>query len=338
MKEINLNEKYNMKVVKGEEKMSTENKILMLYRCETPLHVGSGDEMGIVDLPIQREKHTGFPKMEASGIKGVFRDFFEKKIKENEVSKNDIKALFGSSEESDNQTEKAEAGGLIFTDARLLLFPVKAGKDVFRWITCPYVLQRFARERNLTYKEKELGDNSDMKKEKILTNLENGSVYEIKSQIGVNQMTRRISLDEFQFEVKGIIESNLLEIVEGAMPSDYLTEKLNKGIVLVSDEIFSYFTEMGTQVDTRIRIGENGVVVDGALFTEESLPEESILYSIVEGWKTGVLEKFNQLFPINEDFWMQFGGNTTIGKGITQVHIYDKKADKDSTEDKSNIV
>ena len=168
--------------------------------------------------------------------------------------------------------------------------------------------------------------------------VKNGSVYEIKSQIGVNQMTRRISLDEFQFEVKGIIESNLLEIVEGAMPSDYLTEKLNKGIVLVSDEIFSYFTEMGTQVDTRIRIGENGVVVDGALFTEESLPEESILYSIVEGWKTGVLEKFNQLFPINEDFWMQFGGNTTIGKGITQVHIYDKKADKDSTEDKSNIV
>lgn len=32
MKEINLNEKYNMKVVKGEEKMSTENKILMLYQ------------------------------------------------------------------------------------------------------------------------------------------------------------------------------------------------------------------------------------------------------------------------------------------------------------------
>ena len=37
---------------------------------ETPLHVGSGTELGIIDLPIQRERHTGFPKIEASGLKG----------------------------------------------------------------------------------------------------------------------------------------------------------------------------------------------------------------------------------------------------------------------------
>ena len=26
--------------------------------CETPLHAGSGDDLGIVDLPIQRKRHT----------------------------------------------------------------------------------------------------------------------------------------------------------------------------------------------------------------------------------------------------------------------------------------
>ena len=26
------------------------------------MHVGSGSDLGIIDLPIQREKHTGFPK------------------------------------------------------------------------------------------------------------------------------------------------------------------------------------------------------------------------------------------------------------------------------------
>lgn len=320
--------------------MSTENKILMLYRCETPLHVGSGDEMGIVDLPIQREKHTGFPKMEASGIKGVFRDKFERELgKENES----ICTIFGSDGEirSGEEEKKSEAGGLIFTDARLLLFPVKAGKDVFRWITCPYVLQRFEREWNLTYGEKNKLDILRGLSTDILNNLENGSVYEIKkpmqknnkskkdeNQIRVNQMKRMISLDEFQFEVKEDIKSNLLEIVEETITSDYLTEKLNKGIVLVSDEVFSYFTEMNTQVDTRIRIGDDGVVEDGALFTEEFLPEESVLYSAVEEWKDGTLQAFIEGLK-KKTFFMQFGGDMTIGKGITEVYVYKKENDSE---------
>lgn len=335
MKEINLNEKYNMKVVKGEEKMSTENKILMLYRCETPLHVGSGDEMGIVDLPIQREKHTGFPKMEASGIKGVFRDKLERELgKENE----NICIIFGSDGEirSGEEEKKSEAGGLIFTDARLLLFPVRAGRDVFRWITCPYVLQRFAREWNLTYGENECDILSGINL-KILNDLEKGNVYEIKKkgQQQSNSQTKRekkISLDEFQFNVKEEISSDLLEIVEKIIIDNYLKEKLNKGIVLVSDEVFSYFTEMNTQVDTRIRIGDDGVVEDGALFTEEFLPEESVLYSAVEEWKDGALQAFTEGLEI-ENFFMQFGGDMTIGKGITEVHIYKKENDSEEKKE-----
>jgi CRISPR-associated protein Cmr4 len=44
---------------------------------ETPLHAGSGADLGIVDLPIQRERHTGIPKIEASGLKGCIREAFE---------------------------------------------------------------------------------------------------------------------------------------------------------------------------------------------------------------------------------------------------------------------
>lgn len=301
-----------------------ENKIVMLYRCETPLHVGSGDEMGIVDLPIQREKHTGFPKMEASGIKGVFRDYFEKKIEENKVNKNDIKSLFGSNEESDNEAEKAEAGGLIFTDARLLLFPVKAGKDVFRWITCPYVLQRFARELGRIGKQDEESSvEAILRHSNLYEKLEDGTVYIIQENV---KDQKKIQLDEFEFHGERLEDkeaNNFLSIVKQIIQHEYLKNKLEKGVVLVSDEIFSYFTEMGTQVDTRIRIGENGVVVGGALFTEESLPEESILYSIVEEWKKGTLQEFTKVLEA-ENFFMQFGGDMTIGKGITQVCLYKK--------------
>ena len=48
--------------------------------CETPLHAGSGDDLGIVDLPIQRERHTSFPKIEASSLKGALREAFEGKF------------------------------------------------------------------------------------------------------------------------------------------------------------------------------------------------------------------------------------------------------------------
>ena len=30
---------------------------------QTPLHAGSGTDLGIVDMPIQRERHTSFQKL-----------------------------------------------------------------------------------------------------------------------------------------------------------------------------------------------------------------------------------------------------------------------------------
>jgi CRISPR-associated protein Cmr4 len=56
--------------------MFQQTKTLFLV-CETPLHAGSGDSLGIVDLPIQRERHTQFPKIEASSLKGALREAFE---------------------------------------------------------------------------------------------------------------------------------------------------------------------------------------------------------------------------------------------------------------------
>ena len=53
---------------------------------ETPLHAGSGSDLGIVDLPIQREKHTDYPKIEASGLKGAIRETFRTQPNLNKLS------------------------------------------------------------------------------------------------------------------------------------------------------------------------------------------------------------------------------------------------------------
>ena len=89
--------------------------------CETPLHAGSGDSLGIVDMPIQRERHTGFPKIEASSLKGALRMAFENNFLKTHPKRDnpDIIAAFGP------EAGDAHAAALAFTDARLLLFPVK---------------------------------------------------------------------------------------------------------------------------------------------------------------------------------------------------------------------
>jgi len=46
--------------------------MLFLY-CETPVHAGTGTSLSIVDLPIQRERITGLPIVQASSLKGVLR-------------------------------------------------------------------------------------------------------------------------------------------------------------------------------------------------------------------------------------------------------------------------
>ena len=52
--------------------MFLESKILFIF-AETPLHAGTGSGLGAVDLPIQRERSTGYPIVQASGLKGALR-------------------------------------------------------------------------------------------------------------------------------------------------------------------------------------------------------------------------------------------------------------------------
>ena len=114
----------------------------MFLIVETSLHAGSGSDLGIVDLPIQREKHTDYPKIEASGIKGGIREVFSTQPNlaqlkkdwkitsvDDENYKKAINLAFGPDSADQNNLH---AGALGFTDARLLLFPGQVGFRSFR--------------------------------------------------------------------------------------------------------------------------------------------------------------------------------------------------------------
>lgn len=314
--------------------MYKEAKTLFMI-CETPLHAGSGDSLGVVDMPIQRERHTSFPKIEASSLKGALREFFEEGFITTNPKRDhpDVITTFGAEEGNE------KAGSLGFTDARLLLFPIKSMRGIFAWITCPRVLKQFAKDMTLTNEHFKIDNLS------TLPPISENTCYLLNSTSNLTLSNGKIVLEEYTFDTKVqeniTIDGNnlcnwLADNFFAAHP--YWKDKAEKDIVILSDNDFQDFVNLSTEVITRTRIdNETGTVANGALFTEEYLPTESILYSLVlassefisdEDLKAENRERktasenmqfFTQQLDKKDTF--QLGGNATLGKGILRTVV-----------------
>jgi len=105
---------------------SQQAAALMFIHAQTGLHPGSGTALGAVDLPVQRERHTQWPLIPGSTLKGILRDAYRPKDR-NGSAREDWWAAFGP----ENSEPDKHAGALSLTDARILAFPVRSLKGVF---------------------------------------------------------------------------------------------------------------------------------------------------------------------------------------------------------------
>lgn len=293
-----------------------EKRKIMFLVAETPIHAGSGSSVDVIDLPIQRERPTEFPKIESSGLKGAIRQTFE----ELKVSKEDIDEIFGPDQSGDF------AGAIAITDARILLFPVKSLQGVFAWITCPMVIERFKRDIQIL-DEESLSTISSVLKLNILPNTV-GQESEVTIQL---QGEESVVLEEFSFKVSRSKETSELSKWIGDYifrDLDYWKKKAGVSLVVLSDDDFSHFVRSSTEVATRIKIDDaKGTVAKGALWTEEYLPQDTIMYSLVlfsdarnsrNTSATNLYNKFSNSLPRI----ISVGGNQTIGKGFVRVLLY----------------
>lgn len=335
---------------------------LFLY-TETPLHAGSGSDLGIVDLPIQRERHTSFPKIESSSLKGALREDFESNTREVTVAGKSFKVNDGLRAKSKgvgigkpltlafgpegDEAEKAHAGALGFTDARLLLFPVKSMKGVFAWITCPAVLRRFERDMRLVnnmqgFKIEGIPDNS------ALSNNNGNFAYWFNGCTAQIPDADAVILEEYTFSLStGDKDKVGIKVEDSSEPlgkyladvlqveDAYINDKLEKDILIISDDDFRDFVEMSTEVITRTKIdNETGTVQKGGLFTEEYLPSDSLMYSMV--MSAPVFQKEEKLkdcllkteYDVMSYFAqglndkvIQLGANATLGKGLLRTKL-----------------
>lgn len=307
--------------------MIEKGTLLYIY-AETPLHPGSGTELGTIDLPIQREKHTGFPMIQGSGLKGVLREAAESKPNNKEY----VKWVFGPEEAAEH------AGALSVGDARILLFPVRSLKGIFAWITCPLALNRLKKDLSA------VGLNASSWQVPAPA-AENRCCVQPKSAVAID--SKNVVLEEYTFQAQSdqAVDSLGGWLAGAVLPQtpeyQFWRDKLKNSLVVLPDDAFTDFVKYHTMVGTRTKIDNaTKTVQTGALWSEEHLPPETILYAPLFASKArhdgngakppeelneakGVLEWLRGL----ELGYVRLGGDETVGRGLARVtfHKEDKR-------------
>jgi CRISPR-associated protein Cmr4 len=313
------------------------NKRILYVFTRTPLHVGAGASVGAIDQPVQRERHTGFPIIPATSLKGAFADawsdgLFVEKNSKGETQKvrvtNDGKAgdaawLFGS-----DSDKHAAAGALQFSEARLLAFPIRSAKGSFAWITCPLMLQRAARDGVLSSTQLEMLQ--EPKDEQAI--FDNGS----NSKLAISG---QIVLEEYTF--KAIEWSGLSELSRAfaaLVEADPVWSEVKDRLVVLNNGMMSFFANSACEIAQHVRIDdETGTAAGGALFNQENVPSESLFYSVLHALDErtpgrsenerrkaeGALKVFGDKAAEMPVF--QFGGDASTGLGYCTVTVTETK-------------
>ncbi len=288
-----------------------ETRVITLL-AETFLHPGTGQSTGVVDLPVQREVHTGFPMIQSTGLKGSLRDLAGQRG----IGPDIIRTIFGTEVETAG-ADKTVAGALTLTDARILAFPVRSLQHVFVWITCPMVLTRLKRDLALAG---------------IPCSIPDKKVTKEKCKVAKDGFfDSPLVLEEISLEIEEERINGIADEIAKRCPNDQVGEAIKERLVLISDEDFKHFVTYATQVSARIQLTEEKT--SNNLWYEETLPPETLMYALAlannprnggaGSVKTaaGVMEKIKtDLFP-NGKIYIQIGGNETVGQGWCSVKI-----------------
>ena len=291
-----------------------QNSKICVMHAISPVHAGAGSATGAVDLPIQRERHSRWPHIQASGVKGAFREHCQSVwmlrgveqnslvIKDNKKQAEDLaNRIFG---QSDNR--KSQAGAVAFSDARLLAFPVRSNLAPFVWATCPALLKRLARDLQLV----------DLDPADLAT----ANVTDDEYAIIKGDFTGDLILEDI------CLKSVTTDFTKLADVFDQLDKDLDR-FVLIPDHHFSFLMETATEIQAQIKIDSaTGTTQDGSLRYEELLPADSVLYSVVffgaertEDTNKIQLEMLSQVVCETAGSHIQLGGDMTLGRGIFQL-------------------
>lgn len=322
-----------------------EQKTVMYLYVETPLHAGAGAGVGLVDLPIQRERITGYPMVNSGGVKGALRGVAEQRAGHDINEQYKLYAAFGPKTDSAQE----HAGALIVGDARLLLFPVRSMRGIFAWTTSRNLLSRFVRDAMTAGVTVPWHVPAKPPK-----NAQNAMPALVARNNDVTTTDDLLVLEEFQFATQQ--NDNVAAIgqwlADNALPEGnayaYWRERLPQALVILPEDDFRDFTQYATEVITRVQLDSESKTVKAGPWVEEHLPTDTLLYSPIyasrarfklndlkqekeevrnaleairdwtqKGGGSKVMQHVTQLLPE----CIQLGGNMTVGRGIVRLRF-----------------
>jgi CRISPR-associated protein Cmr4 len=281
--------------------------------AHSPVHVGIGEGLGAINLPITREAATEYPYLPGSSVKGILREAAEQL---GTLGARSIHSAFGPPKEHAGDAR----GGLVISDASLLCLPVRSLVGVFAWMTCPFILRRLARDA----RETGLSD-SEMVQAigRLDASLRSAARDEEAKARGEARAPGVRVTPESLLVARGgqdrgrrvlfVEDLSLSEEEHWRTDSDLQTlgrwlaaqiwpkdddagRDFLERLLLVPDDIFSYFHRHATEVRSRVHIdASRGTAADSGPWTEEYLPAETLLFGVVIGRATVYVNREKKL-------------------------------------------
>jgi CRISPR-associated protein Cmr4 len=298
-----------------------EQKAAVFLYAVSPVHMGAGQAIGVIDNPIQRERHTGHPCFAGSGIKGAVRHSF----KSLGGDAQHITRLFGP----ESGSAELHAGAVSFGDAQIVALPVRSLKGGFVYATCP---QAIARAQRL------LAHLGLARNWPALPAVAQGSCLTVHAtQLGGSN-GNQLHLEAFEYAAAdkacAALQTIAQDLAQTAMPAGdgyaFFRAKMAKDLVVLSDSDFDYFSQHAMLIEPHVCIvPETGTAKDGGLFYTENLPPEALLIAplLASQTRSAKEEKLDaqivmaHMKAVLHSQLLQVGGDATTGRGLVAATV-----------------
>jgi CRISPR-associated protein Cmr4 len=262
-----------------------------LLQVLTPLHVGEGAQVGAVDLPVSRERHTDWPFIPGTSLKGALRALARRDHRPDA----EIKRLFGA-----EPGEPMVRGAMGFGDGVLLALPARTFASTFALLTSPLSLGRLARQVAhapaipvpFSAEHVVVGESFDLK-------VPGKDLAVVEDLCFIQDRDPRVDAWASFLRTAWLGDE---------APLDHLA--------VVHDDVLAHATRAWLPVRTRNAIvATTGVVDEHQLFSVEYVAPEALFWTILDG-EDGRLPLTGEAFAL--------GGHNSTGSG--RVTLWKEKA------------
>ncbi len=261
--------------------------------AETHIHPGAGQSEGAVDLPVAREKTTDYPFVPGSGVKGAMRDLAERRFDDGTVER-----IYGRPD---------GAGELLLSDAKLLLLPVRCLSRCYLWLTCPYLIERYQRDRQRV--------TGEARKQFDFPALSDGDPPAI---LCAGTDGEKLFLEERLFARKGETPDGVAKLIAPLFGNSPARQRLVEQLALASNADFAWFTRYALPVHAHNLLDENKTSKN--LWYEETVAPDTLFYTLALFRNGSAAQHLDTLFFENGGRpYLQLGGNETTGQGWFHV-------------------